>query len=56
MLTYFSIEYGIIPVVITLSISHGIGFTLMYAQTVGSVIKWFIDNRSGNKDRIAYSL
>ena len=50
MMTYFSIEYGIIPVVITLSIAHGIGFTLIYAQTVGSVIKWFIGNRSGKKN------
>ena len=48
-MTYFSIGYGIYPVVLTLSVSHGVGFSMMYAQTIGAVIKWFIGNRKGNK-------
>ena len=47
-MTYFSIDYGIYAVALTLSVSHGIGFSLMYAQSIGSVIKWFIGNRKGN--------
>ena len=48
-MTYFSIDYGIYAVVITLSVSHGVGFSLMYAQAIGAVIKWFIGNRKGKK-------
>ena len=48
-MTYFSINFGIYAVVITLSVSHGVGFSLMYAQAIGAVIKWFIGNRKGKK-------
>ena len=52
-LTYFSIEHGIFPVILSLSISHGIGFSLIYAQAIGSVIKWFIGNKKGLMSSIA---
>ena len=48
-MTYFSINYGIYAVVMTLSVSHGVGFSLMYAQAIGAVINWFIGNRKGKK-------
>ena len=48
-MTYFTIDYGIYAVVITLSVSHGVGFSLMYAQAIGTVIDWFIGNRKGKK-------
>ena len=48
-MTYFSIDYGIYAVVITLSVSHGIGFSLMYAQAIGAITNWFIGNRTGKK-------
>ena len=55
-MTYFCIDYGIIPIVFTLSLSHGIGFSLIYPPTIGTVIKWFIDNKSGNSNRIFTTL
>ena len=48
-MTYFSINYGIYAVVITLSVSHGVGFSLMYAQAIGAITNWFIGNRTGKK-------
>ena len=48
-MTYFTIDYGIYAVVLTLSVSHGVGFSLMYAQAIGTVIDWFIGNRKGKK-------
>ena len=48
-MTYFTIDYGIYAVVITLSVSHGVGFSLMYAQAIGTVTNWFIGNRTGKK-------
>ena len=48
-MTYFSIDYGIYAVVITLSVSHGVGFSLMYAQAIGAITNWFIGNRTGKK-------
>ena len=38
-LTYFAVDSGLIAVVFSISISHGIAFSLMYAQTIGCVIK-----------------
>ena len=38
-LTYFTVDLGLTAVVLSISISHGIAFSLMYAQSIGCVIK-----------------
>ena len=38
-LTYYALDYGLTAVVFSLSISHGIGFSLIYAQAIGAVIR-----------------
>ena len=38
-LTYFTVDLGLTAIVLSISISHGIAFSLMYAQSIGCVIK-----------------
>ena len=45
--TYFLLDYGFIPLIFSLSISHGIAFSLIYAQAIGGVIKWFLAGNQG---------
>ena len=46
-MTYFALDHGLVAVVFSLSISHGLGFSLIYAQTIGTVIKWFLRGNQG---------
>ena len=39
LLTYFTVDMGLTAIVLSISISHGIAFSLMYAQSIGCVIK-----------------
>lgn len=52
-MTYFTIDHGLIPTVLTLSASHGIGFSLVYAQAIGAAIKWFLNSNKGLMSSIA---
>ena len=47
------IDYGYGPVVYTVSISHGIAFSLIYAQTIGCILKWFLSGNQGLMTSIA---
>ena len=40
-------DYGFGAVVYTVSISHGIAFSLIYAQTIGCILKWFLSGNQG---------
>ena len=49
-LTSFTIKYGLIPVVFSMAVTHGVAFGLIYAQAIGSVIKWFLKDNKGWHD------
>ena len=38
--TYFLIDFGLPALIYSLCIAHGIGFSLMYTQTIGCILKW----------------
>ena len=46
-LTSFTIKYGLIPVVFSMAVTHGVAFGLIYAQAIGAVIKWFLKDNKG---------
>ena len=46
-------DYGFGAVVYTVSISHGIAFSLIYAQTIGCILKWFLSGNQGLMTSIA---
>jgi len=54
-LTSFTIKYGLVPVVFSMAVTHGVAFGLIYAQAIGSVIKWFLKDNKGFMSSIAVS-
>jgi hypothetical protein len=46
-LTSFTIKYGLVPVVFSMAVTHGVAFGLIYAQAIGAVIKWFLKDNKG---------
>ena len=51
--TYFLIDYGLPALIYSLCIAHGIGFSLMYTQTIGCILKWFLNGNQGLMSSIA---
>ncbi|TRY72373.1 hypothetical protein TCAL_09716 [Tigriopus californicus] len=41
LLTYFSLDWGLWPVVFTIGAFHGIGYGLTYTPAISSILKWF---------------
>ena len=52
-LTSITIKYGLIPVVFSMAVSHGFAFGLIYAQAIGCVIKWFLNDNKGFMSSVA---
>ena len=53
MLTSFSIEYGLGPLIFTMSVMHGIGYALIYACAISVVMRWFPERARGFFSSIA---
>ena len=52
-LTSFTIKHGLIPVILSMAVTHGFAFGLIYAQAIGCVIKWFLNENKGFMASIA---
>ena len=51
--TYYLIDYGLPALIYSLCIAHGIGFSLMYTQTIGYILKEFLNGNQGLMASIA---